>query len=693
MHYLISVDWSDIFCYNPSAESMWNSFNQVLWFAIDSYIPLRTVTGDSKGGRARGKPRKSRELRKCATRKRKIWDKLRLHPHDSDLRYKYRESVHHWREVLRDNEIAHEKRIIDANDLGVFYRFVNKRISNRSTVGAVVADGIVITDNQDKANAFNQYFSSVGVTDNGLVPQCRDVQLAYILDSVTFDEVDVAKAIDRLKCNLSAGPDGLPPMLFKKLKICLSRPLAMLFNQLISVGYVPQAWLNAIIVPVFKKGAAGELCNYRPISLTCVPSKIMERVLSHKIYAHLQQNNILHRSQHGFCKNRSTTTNLLECFNDWTLTVLSKEQHVIVYIDFRKAFDVVSHPKLFARLHSYGIRGTVLTWLKHFFSGRMHQTRVENVLSNIVMLYSGVVQGSGIGPLMFLVYINELIDVLERHNVKVKMFADDVKMYMKIINDVDLAQLQCALNSLAEWAHQWQLAISIDKCCILNIGKHVSSPHLSLDNCALPIVSQTKDLGVVVSNNLSPSAHVNDIAARAHKRANMILRTFVSQDVSLLIRAYLVYVRPVVEYNTVVWSPYTIKDIETIERVQRRFTKKLPGLRKFSYDERLSRLRLHSLELRRLLTDLVWCYKILFGIVEMSAAEEFFVFSTCSQTRGHQYKLFKKHNASRLRAAFFSERIINTWNSLPESVVDFSSLPRFRRSIQKVDFSSFLRCS
>jgi len=109
------------------------------------------------------------------------------------------------------------------------------------------------------------------------------------------------------------------------------------------------------------------------------------------------------------------------CFNDWTLTVLSKEQHVIVYIDFRKAFDVVSHPKLFARLNSYGIGGTVLTWLKHFFSGRMHQTRVENVLSNIVMLYSGVVQGSGIGPLTFLVYINELIDVLERHNVKVKL--------------------------------------------------------------------------------------------------------------------------------------------------------------------------------------------------------------------------------------------------------------------------------
>jgi len=107
-----------------------------------------------------------------------------------------------------------------------------------------------------------------------------------------------------------------------------------------------------------------------------VPSKIMERMLSNKIYAHLQLNNILHRSQHGFCKNRSTTTNLLVCFNDWTLTILSKEQHVVTYIDFSKAFDVVSHPKLFARFNSYGMRGTVLTWLINFFSCRIHQTKV-----------------------------------------------------------------------------------------------------------------------------------------------------------------------------------------------------------------------------------------------------------------------------------------------------------------------------
>jgi len=199
----------------------------------------------------------------------------------------------------------------------------------------------------------------------------------------------------------------------------------------------------------------------------------MERILSSKIYAHLQNNNILHRSQHGFCKNRSTATNLLECLNDWTLTILSKEQHIVVYIDFSKAFDVVSHPKLFARLHAYGVRGSVLAWLKNFFAGCSHQTKIESALSDTAELISGVVQGSGIGPLMFLTYINELITILESFGIKVKLFADDVKMYLKIVHDVDIVKLQHAVTALVDWARDWQLSISIEKCCVLNIGQRI----------------------------------------------------------------------------------------------------------------------------------------------------------------------------------------------------------------------------
>jgi len=128
----------------------------------------------------------------------------------------------------------------------------------------------------------------------------------------------------------------------------------MLYNQMLSVGHVPSDWLRAVIVPVFKF----KLENYRPISLTCVPSIILEIIISQKIYAHMCTNNILHPSLHGFCRRKSTATNFLECFNDWTLTILSKEQQIVVYIDFAKAFNVVSHPKLIARLYCYGIRDT-----------------------------------------------------------------------------------------------------------------------------------------------------------------------------------------------------------------------------------------------------------------------------------------------------------------------------------------------
>jgi len=215
----------------------------------------------------------------------------------------------------------------------------------------------VLVDSFAKANALNAYFSSVGTVDNGNTPDCQCFVLESVLDSIVIDASDVMWSISRLKTNSSCGPDKIPPLLFVKLKHCLCYPLAYIFNQLISVGAVPPEWKKAFITPVHKKGAAGLVQNYRPISLTCVASKIMERIVCRRILDHLYNNNILHRAQHGFLKNRSTTTNLLESLNDWTLCLQTKNQVTVVYVDFSKAFDVVSHDKLFARLHSYGIRG------------------------------------------------------------------------------------------------------------------------------------------------------------------------------------------------------------------------------------------------------------------------------------------------------------------------------------------------
>jgi len=182
-------------------------------------------------------------------------------------------------------------------------------------------------------------------------------------------------------------------------------------------------------------------------------------------------------------------------------------------------------------------------------------------------------------------------------------------LYLRVVNDADIIKLQSALDTLSDWAATWQLTISVEKCCILNIGSITVAPLLSINHTHLPVLSSNRDLGVITAHDLSPSTHICGIVAKAHHRANAVHRAFVSRDVSLLLRAYLVYVRPLIESNSVVWSPCLKQDIDARERVQRRFTKRLPGFNNSTFAERLSRLNLPTLELRRLHSDLTWCYK------------------------------------------------------------------------------------
>jgi len=175
------------------------------------------------------------------------------------------------------------------------------------------------------------------------------------------------------------------------------------------------------------------------------------------------QFNILCKEQHGFVQGKSTCTNLLESLNDWTCGIQDGCQTVVIYIDFSKAFDVVQHDKLFAKLRAFGIDGTLLTWIINLFANRTFQTRINDLLSAVRNLLSGVTQGSTIGPLMFLIYVNDLIELLNTYDITVKFFADDVKLYVKVSSPNDVVELDKALSALVSWADECQLSVSIDK--------------------------------------------------------------------------------------------------------------------------------------------------------------------------------------------------------------------------------------
>ena len=174
-----------------------------------------------------------------------------------------------------------------------------------------------------------------------------------------------------------------------------------------------------------------------------------------------------------------------------------------------------------------------------------------------------------------------------------------------------------------QWAQTWQLTVSVNKCCILNVGKSRYAPRdFYLDSAALSCAPLCRDLGVIVSEDLKPTAHIKQMVAKAHQRSNAILRSFVSRDIDLLVRAFSVYVLPLLEYNSVVWSPQSVQDIELVERVQRRFTKRLPGLKSYTYARRLEHYQVSNWDVR-LHADLVWCYCIYFNLVDINFDDVF----------------------------------------------------------------------
>jgi hypothetical protein len=308
----------------------------------------------------------------------------------------------------------------------------------------------------------------------------------------------------------------------------------------------------------------------------------MERVIVADVTAYMRQKGFISKHQHGFLNGRSTTTNLLESLCDWTFAIDNRLTQTVIYVDFSRAFDTVSRPKLITKLQGYGVKGELLHLIEDFLTGRQQRTRVGRCLSSSVSLSSGIVQGSCMGPLLFLLFVNDLADIFDA-TITPKLYADDIKLYASIQTNIDSLCLQQNLDRLVSWANTWQLLISIKKCSTLHLSSNqqnnpASYETFTINSELLPNVETVSDLGVIVDAQLTFSAHISQIARKAHARSKLLMKCFVSRNMSTLVKAFKVYVRPILEYASTAWSPHLVKDIEQIEAVQRRFTKRLPGL-------------------------------------------------------------------------------------------------------------------
>ena len=296
---------------------------------------------------------------------------------------------------------------------------------------------------------------------------------------------------------------------------------------------------------------------------------------------------------------------------------------------------------------------------------------------------SGVPQGSVLGPLLFNVYIN---DITTQISSPILQFADDLKMF-HIINDAtDYHQLQQDINNLVAWANKWQLNFNVSKRHLLHLGKPHNYGSYSINGIQISPNDSIKDLGVIVDNQLKFHEHANSVVTKANRTLAIIRKSFNFTDKTMFLSLYKSLVRPIIEYGNAIWGPHYILDQQSIESVQRRFTKYLFNFNDLPYSERLSILGLPSLQYRRLRDDMILIYRMIYNDMGLELSD-FFSTNTCSSTRGHTNKFFKPSAVTRPRSNFFTVRSINVWNNLPENVIAAQSINSFKNLLDQ-HFSS-----
>ena len=412
---------------------------------------------------------------------------------------------------------------------------------------------------------------------------------------------------------------------------------------------------------------------------------MMEHIFVSQINRHLKQHDILVPYQHGFREGLSCDTQLIQFIDDLHKGVNTGKQVDCIVMDFAKAFDKVSHDRLLYKLERYGIKGRTLRWISDFLHGRSQQVVVNGESSSSCPVTSGVPQGSVLGPVLFLMYIN---DIGENIGSQIRLFADDTILYRTINSAEDTAKLQDDVTQLQEWCHEWQMLFHPAKCNLLRVSTSRSPIQVSytLSGHTLDRVEKVKYLGVTISSNLKWDAHITNVRHSADNTLRFLKRNLRIHSPAIKEAAYTTYVRPKAEYASTAWDPHTQQNIKKVEMIQRGAARWVLGKdgRKHQTDsvtQMLDSLGWRSLEHRRADARLTMLHKIRNKDVQISNPDLRSVSGITLSAHPHKLINFRKYNASQFNS--FYPRTVRQWNELDSSVA-MTTLEAFKSQVSRV---------
>lgn len=576
--FLTSIDWDALLA--DGADHAAESFSRILAGSIQTFVPIR------RSRTQHYPPWTNSYLRRLKTAKRSAlsaYAKYRRSRQPNRARFRhlktrYKTANHRYHHTNKRLYAFYIRRtqIKLKHKPKQFWTYVNQQRRESGLPRTMFRDDAEASSPADICSLFRDQFSSV-FTDE----QLSDDQVNEAANRVplrppigphpTIDAEDVRRACCKLKNSTSFGPDGIPALVLKKCSDSLACPLARIFNLSLCSGVFPSCWKKSFVFPVHKKGCKRDIRNYRGVAALCAVSKLFEVVVLN--YFQFNTKSYIAAEQHGFVAKRSTSSNLVTYTSFIVRAIQQGHQVDAVYTDMSAAFDKINHRIATAKMSRIGFVGPFLAWIRSYLTGREMCVKLGDVTSAPFIVFSGVQQGSHLGPPIYLVYMN---DVHPQLNCNKLSFADDIKLFTIVRDPSDSALLQQQIDVFSNWCTANRMVLNSSKCSVITFSRKRTPVHhcYTLNNTILTRTTTIKDLGVLLDSKLSFSDHISYITSKASRSLGFIFR--IAKDftqISCLKTLYCSLVRSTLEYCSVVWAPFYQNSIQRIESIQRKFTR------------------------------------------------------------------------------------------------------------------------
>ena len=496
--------------------------------------------------------------------------------------------------------------------------------------------------------------------------------------------------IRQIKTHSAPGPDGITAWMLTNFAQSIAPSLSSIFNLSIAIGGLPADWKLSNIIPIPKSSARDDVRFFRPISLLPIVGKILEKHIHQLLLEFMSSKGLLSENQFGFRKGRSTVTPLLLATHHWHKSLENKHQVACVFFDYKKAFDSVPHQSLLNKLYHLQLPSPLIRWIEGYLAQRFQRVTLNGQCSSWLPVRSGVPQGSILGPLLFLSYINDLSCCSLSRSAKLLMFADDVLLYKPITTHTDFIAFQNDVDAIGHWSLQNHLSLNISKTKFMLISRSkrysLQCPNVLLDGSQLEQVSHFKYLGVWISADLSWSKHIMTVTCKSRRLLGYIFRTFPHCSPTAIMTLYRAQVLPILDYGCIIWDPHFKKDSALLESVQLFATRMATKSWNASAVSLNSKLNLSTLSSRRTYFKVLYVYKFLNG--HLYCPPDLFIWRPNVKVRVcHPKQLLQPFAKTSAFSSSYFVSSVKLWNFLPAELVFNPCISLFKSTVKNLYFT------